>query len=72
MTKAIFERAVQLNNDIKNMDKQIKEVIEDRHWISVVTPMRKDLTYSSRFQEELLEWLIAKREEYQKEFEQLN
>ncbi len=72
MTEAIFQKAVELNNDIKNMDKQIKEVIEDRYWISVVTPRRKELAYSSRFQEELLEWLIAKRNEYQKEFEQLN
>lgn len=72
MTKSTFNKAVELNNDIKNLDKQIKEVMEDRHWISVVTPMRKDLAYSCRFQEELLEWLKAKREEYQKEFEQLD
>lgn len=71
MTEKTFKKAVELKTDISNMDKQIKEVTEDAHWISVVTPRTKDLVYSDRFGTELLEWLKFKREEYQKEFEQL-
>lgn len=71
MTEETFKKAVELKTDIFNMDKQIKEATEDRHWISVATPRTKDLVYSHRFGTELLEWLKSKREEYQKEFEKL-
>lgn len=71
MTETTFNKAVELKQDISNMDKQIKEVTEDRHWISVITPRKGDMAYSRRFSGELLEWLKNKREEYQKEFEQL-
>ena len=70
MTESAFKKAVELKQDIYNIDKQVKEVTEERHWISVTTP-KGDLPYSHRFQKELLEWLKSKREEYQKEFEQL-
>lgn len=71
MKEETFKKAVELKQDISNMDKQIKEVTEDRHWISVITPRTGDMAYSCRFSRELLEWLKTKREEYQKEFEQL-
>ena len=71
MTEGTYKKAVELKKDIYNMDKQIKEITEDRHWVVVVTPRTADLAYSHRFQKELLEWLKNKREEYQKEFEQL-
>lgn len=71
MTKETYEKAKELISDIKNIDNQIKEKEEQRHWINVITPNHKECYYSTRFQRELIEWMKSKKEEYQKEFDEL-
>lgn len=71
MTKETYEKAETLLNDIKNISRQVKEVEKDHHWIITITPDNKDVCYSVRFQKELIEWLKSKKEEYQKEFDEL-
>ena len=55
--------------DINKIETQINEVKKCHHWISILTPDCKDFSYSLRFQKDLVEWLAAKKEEYQKEFD---
>ena len=72
MTDEIYKKATQLQNDIQSIDRQLKEVQEERHWITTSTPMRKDQGASSvRFQNELVNWLKEIRDKYQKEFNEL-
>ena len=72
MTPEIYDRAKELQNDIKAIDRQLKEVEENHHWITTSTPMRKDQGASSvRFQTDLVKWLRETRDNYQKEFNEL-
>ncbi len=70
MTKEVLEKANELVNDIDNIDIVLKER-EKRHWVRVICPADKEPFYSIRFQEELSKWLAQKKEEYQKELEEL-
>lgn len=74
MTKETYKKAVELTRDIENLTVVIEESEEEHHWIKVITPETKnrDKYYSVRFQRELTEWLKTKREEYRKEFDNLN
>ena len=71
MTDEIFEKAKQLKNDIKAIKYQVEEKEKHHHWITTSTPNHKDGASSMRFQEELLDWLKHKIDEYQKEFDEL-
>lgn len=71
MTEKTYETAKNLIEDINKMETQINEVKNCHHWISILTPDYEDLFYSLRFQRDLVEWLVAKKEEYQKEFDEL-
>ena len=71
MTKEIYEKAGQLFEDIELMSCQIEEVEKHHHWITIITPKNKEVYYSDRFAKELIEWLKFKKEEYQKEFDEL-
>ena len=71
MTKEVYEKAKELMSDVKTIDDQIKETEEQQHWIKVITAHHKECYYSTRFQRELAEWMKTKKEEYQKEFDEL-
>lgn len=71
MTEKTYETAKNLIEDINKMETQINEVKNCHHWISILTPHNKDFAYSLRFQRDLVEWLAAKKEEYQKEFDEI-
>ena len=60
-----------LMHDIETIEKVIDERENSHHWITVIAPNHKDSYYSCRFMDELAELMKKKREEYQKEFEQL-
>ena len=77
MKKADFRKAKDLATDIDNLEKVLLDHSVNR-WIkvvfrkglSVVCPY-EDLDYSVRFQNELAEWLKQKKEQYQKELDDL-
>jgi cob(I)alamin adenosyltransferase len=72
MTNELYEKAVELKKDIKAINKQIEEVKMYKHWITTSTPDYESRGASSRrFQEELIDWLEQKMNEYQKEFDEL-
>lgn len=66
-----YNKATDLIKDIGCIEKQINEVAKRHHWIVISTPDYPDMSYSIRFQRELVEWLSLKKEEYQKEFDEL-
>lgn len=69
----ILEKANNLLNDIKRMSRIIDDKEKERKWISVISSGHKEDGYfTDRFEDELVEWLKVKREEYQKEFDSLN
>lgn len=70
MTKEVLEKANELVNDIDNINIVLKER-EKKYWVKVICPADKEPFYSIRFQEELSKWLAQKKEEYQKELEEL-
>ena len=71
MTKEILNKANELAKDIELIKTQLNEVKEKRHFIVISTPDYQNCLYSYRFQKELAEWLSVKKEEYQKEFDEL-
>lgn len=71
MNKEIYTKATQLNDDIWLINYHLNKAKEDKTWITISTPFRKDELFSSRFQRELIEWLEKKSDEYQKEFYEL-
>lgn len=72
MNREILRKANELMSDINYMEEQLNEVKEHRNYITVSTPYNQDCCYSYRFQMELKEWLTAKKEEYEKEFDELS
>lgn len=66
-----YERAKDLQITINSLEKIIKEVDVDRHWITLVTPKHNDELFSFDFQKSLLEFAKMKLEEYKKEFDEL-
>ena len=72
MTDEIYEKAKQLKDDIKSINRQVNEVEKERHWITTSTPnYNDDGALSRRFQKELVDWLKQTMERYQKEFDEL-
>lgn len=71
MTKEFLRKANELIKDIEIMEYQLSEVEKHHHFIVVSTPDYQNCFYSCRFQNELTEWLKTKKEEYQKEFDEL-
>ncbi len=71
MVKETYKKAMQLNDDIWLINNHLRKAKEDKTWITISTPLRKDEVLSSRFQRELIEWLEKKMIEYQKEFDEL-
>ena len=78
MTKENLIKAIELAEDIKNLEK-VLWANERKKWIrvifskklKVVSPHNEDLFYSVRFQNELAEWLKQKKEQYQKELDDM-
>lgn len=66
-----LNKANMLMKDVKYIEEQLEEVKNYHHYIIVSTPDLQNCCYSYRFQTELKEWLKAKKEEYQKEFDEL-
>ena len=60
MVKETYKKAMQLNNDIWLINYHLRKAKEDKTWITISTPLRKDEVLSSRFQRELIEWLEKK------------
>lgn len=72
MTNEIYEKAKQLKEDIKSINRQVNEVEKEHHWITTSTPnCNNDGASSLRFQKELVDWLKQTMERYQKEFDEL-
>lgn len=71
MNKEIYTKATQLNDDIWLINYHLSKAKEDKTWITISTPFRKDEVPSLRLQRELIEWLEKKMAEYQKEFDEL-
>ena len=78
MTKENLIKATELAEDINNLEKVLWSH-ERKKWIKaifskklkVVSPHNEDLFYSVRFQNELAEWLKQKKEQYQKELDDM-
>ena len=72
MTKEQLEKAKELEQDIK-MIQGVLEDSEKRRWIKVIGARNeyKMAWYSVRFQHELAKWLKEKKQEYEKELEEL-
>lgn len=71
MNKEAYKKATRLNDDIWLINYHLSQAKEDKTWITISTPFRKDEVLSSIFQRELIEWLEKKVIEYQKEFDEL-
>ena len=71
MTEETYEIAKDLIEDINRIETQINEVKNNYGWITISTYDHPNIAYSLRFQNDLIEWLTVKKEEYQKEFEEL-
>lgn len=71
MNKELLNKANNLMHDIETISNVINEKENAHHWIKVITPNHQDGYYSYRFMDELTEWMKKKKEEYEKEFEQL-
>lgn len=70
MDKQILNKANELNSDIENIEKVLKDHYKHK-WIRVISPNNQELHSSVTFQDELAEWLEAKKAEYQKALEEL-
>ena len=66
-----FERATELQNNIKSLNKLIEEKEKEHHWMKLITPRYTDEYFSLDFQESLLEFAKTKLKEYEKEFNEL-
>lgn len=73
MNKETLKKANELYKDIENISEVIEESEKEKKWIKVITPKteKRERYFSVRFQDELTDWLKTKREEYQKEFDNL-
>lgn len=71
MTKEVYQKARQLNDDIYILNSCLREVKKEHHWITICTPDKKEVDISCKLQDELVTWMEQKKEEYQKEFDEL-
>jgi hypothetical protein len=70
LKKETFEKAEKLNRDISNFDNQISDLEKNSYSVKIETAF-SDCLYSDNFAEDLLEFMKQKREEYVKEFDEL-
>ena len=70
MTREQLEKAKILESDITNIKSVVEENKKNR-WITVIGARTGEIYYSPRFQNELAQWLEAKKLEYEKELERL-
>ena len=74
-----FKKGKQLMRDIELIDRHIEDCSSENisnHWIAISTAnidFRTDSVnmYSYRFQRELRDWMLTKKEQYIKEFDEL-
>lgn len=66
-----FERATELQRNIKNLTHIIDDVEKEHHWISLVSACYENEVFSKDFYKSLLEFAKTKLEEYQKAFDEL-
>lgn len=71
MTNDTYEKAKRLVEDIKGIDRQLREVEENNSWITISTPMIPMGVYSLQFEKDLVNWLNQIKKQYQKEFDEL-
>ena len=71
VNKEAYINATRLNDVFLLFNYLLSIANEDKSWIRISTPFRKDEVLSSIFQRELIEWLEKKMIEYQKEFDEL-
>lgn len=67
----IFEKATELQRNIKNLTHIIDDVEKEHHWISLVSARYENEVFSKDFYKSLLEFAKTKLEEYEKEFNEL-
>lgn len=67
----IFEKATELQRNIKNLTHIIDDVEKKHHWISLVSACYENEVFSKDFYKSLLEFAKTKLEEYKKEFNEL-
>lgn len=67
----IFEKATELQRNIRNLTHIIDDVEKEHHWISLVSARYENEIFSKDFYKSLLEFAKTKLEEYQKEFNEL-
>ena len=70
MTQETLEKAYTLNEDIRKIDRVLDDN-RNKRWIKVIGARNEENFYSVRFQNELAEWLKQKREQYQKELDDI-
>lgn len=66
-----FEKAKDLQNNIKSLKNIIEDVEEEQHWISLVSTCHKNEVFSIDFHKSLLKFAKLKLAEYEKEFADL-
>lgn len=72
MTKELFIEAENLYKAINSLKKVIEEHEKENHWVTVYTPNYEDsLEFGWRFSDKLVEKLKELKDEYEKEFEEL-
>ena len=67
----IFEKATELQRNIKNLTHIIDDVEKEHHWISLVSACYENEVFSNDFYKSLLEFAKIKLKEYEKEFNEL-
>lgn len=72
MNKELFQEAKDLYKAINSLEKVIEEHEKENHWVTVYTPNHKDnLEFGWRFSDKLVKKLKELKDEYEKEFEEL-
>lgn len=71
MTEEIYNEAVRLHEDIRLIRFQLRQVKNNKYWITIATPSMKETCLSEKFQAELVKWLEGKLEDYEIKFAQL-
>lgn len=66
-----FERATELQRNIKNLTHIIDDVEKKHHWISLVSACYENEVFSKDFYKSLLEFAKIKLKEYEKAFNEL-
>lgn len=71
MNTEIFEKALSLKSDVTQIDTIIGTIEKEHAHPTIITSQYTGAYFSERFEQELIEWMKSKAEEYQKEFDDL-